>query len=143
MKRDQFTVDLFEVPQPAAPIAATMNYSAEVSHLVSDMLAGSGLDRYQVAAEVSRLTGREFSKAMLDGYTSEARDTFNLPLYKVPALETACRSHQLTSWLADKRGARILIGRETLAAELGKLENMRSQLGERIKQVRRVLGQES
>lgn len=143
MKRDQITDDLFDVPQPAAPISATMNYSAELSHVVSDMLTAAGMNRYLVAAEMSRLTGKEVSKAMLDGYTSEARETFNLPFYLVPALETACRSHQLTAWLADKRGARVLVGREALNGELGKLESEKLRIAERIKHLKCVIGAEA
>lgn len=143
MRRDSLTADLFEVPRPVAPIAASMNFSAEVSHLLSDMFAQAGMDRYQIAAEVSRLTGRECSKAMLDGYTSEARETFNVPAYLMPAIETVCRSHIFTLWLSDKRGARLLIGREALAAELGRLEGQKSQVADRIKAIKRVMGQES
>ena len=120
-----------------------MNYSGELAHLLSEVFIESGLSRYQIAAEVARLTGKDVSKAMLDGYTSEARETFNLPMYLVPAIETACRSHKITAWLAGKRGARILVGRETLNAELGKLEAERQRISENIKKLRSYMGQEA
>lgn len=143
MKRDPHTDDFFEVPQPAPSVAATMNYSAELAHLLSDIFTASGMNRYQIASEVSRLTGKDVSKAMLDGYTSEARETFNLPFYLVPAIEAACRTHVMTAWLAEKRGARVLIGREALNGELGKLESERARIAERIKHLKTVIGAEA
>lgn len=104
MRHDPYTGDLFAIPQPAEPIPASHDYRAQVAHLVSEALREGGADRYRVAAEMSRLTGREITKTMLDAYASEGRDTFNLPLWEVPALEAACRTHALGAWLAGVRG---------------------------------------
>lgn len=140
--RDPLTLDLFvEVPRPAAPTAASMDYRIEVAHQVSLVLKAAAGDRYAVAAEMSRLAGKEVTKLMLDAYSSEARETFNLPFYLVPALETACGSHVLTSWLADKRGARLYVGREALKAELGRLESQREELNSAAREIKRRLGE--
>lgn len=136
---DLLTGDLFAAPMPAPEQAAAMGYSREVAHLVSAMLAESGLSRYQVAARMSELAGREISKYMLDAYSAESREAYNLPLWEVPALEVACGSHAITAWLAGKRGARLLVGREALDAELGKLERLRDEAGRKIKELKRVL----
>ena len=66
-RRDAITRDLFAVPRAAAAVPASMDYRAQVSHLVSAMLAdahAAGLDRYEVASRASRLAGRDVSKAM-------------------------------------------------------------------------------
>jgi hypothetical protein len=124
--RDRFTGDLFAaIPRPAPAVEGGMDYRARLSHLVSEMLAAAhvaGVDRYEVAARTSRLAGKEVSKAMLDGYTSEAREAFNLPLYLVPALEVACESVALSNWLAETRGGRLVLGAAALDAEIGRME---------------------
>lgn len=126
MSRDRFTGDLFaSIPRPRPDIAGGMDYRAELSHLVSEMLAGAhraGIDRWAVAANASRLAGKEVSKPMLDGYTSEAREAFNLPLWLVPALEVSCESTALTSWLAEARGGRLVLGAAALDSEIGRIE---------------------
>lgn len=126
-RRDSLTPDLFaDIPRPAPASPASMDFRTQVASLISRMVAAAhandaDLDRYGIAAATSRLAGKEVSKAMLDGYTAESREAFNLPLYLVPALETACNSTLLTDWLAGVRGARLLLGPEALDYEIGRL----------------------
>lgn len=135
---DDKTLDLFHVPEPeTAP--AGMDYRAPVSGLVGRMLKAAEGDRHEIAARASSLTGTSVTKCMLDAYASEARETFNLPFYLVPALEAACESLELSNWLAHVRGGRLLIGRDALAGELAKLERQRSQTSRRISQLRKVM----
>lgn len=141
MTQDPYTGDLFAIPKPADPLPASHDYRAQVAHLVGEALAGVGTDRYRIAAEMSRLTGREITKTMLDAYASEGRDTFNLPLWEVPALEAACRTHALGAWLATVRGGRLLVGREALTAELGRLEHARDAATKRIRDLKRLMGE--
>ena len=135
---DDRTPDLFEVPVPDQ-MPADLDYRVQISTLVSRMLARAPNDRFGVAAESSRLTGREVSKNMLDAYASEARDTFNLPLALAPTLEVACESLDLSNWLARVRGGRLLVGRDALAGELAKLERERSTVNRQITNLRKVM----
>lgn len=139
--RDTYTRDLFEVPQPAAPIPAGLDYRATVAALVGQMLKEADGDRFEIAGRMSRLTGTDVTKYMLDAYSSEARDTFNLPFWLVAALEESCHSHVLTNWLTGVRGGRLLIGREALNAELGKMEKLKEELTKKIRQIKQVMGE--
>lgn len=137
-KHDPFTGDLFDVPVAVNPLPHSMNYRAEMSALISVILKGH--DRHQVAADMSRITGLEVSKNMLDAYASEARETFNIPFYLIPVLEAVCQCYDAGNWLAKKRGAKLLIGREALNAELGKLEKQKENTAHRIKQLKKQMG---
>lgn len=144
MKRDAMTLDLFEVPQALPGLDASHDFRSLVAGLVCDLLEqakAAGMNRHAVAAEASRLTGREVSKAMLDNYTSEAHDSFNVPLWLVPSLESACHAHLLTQWLVATRGGKLLVGREALNAELGRLERARDEAARKIKQLKTVMGE--
>lgn len=140
-RRDPLTIDLFEVPQPAAPLPASMDYRAQVSALVSDMLKKTDLDRFAIAAQCSRLSGTEVSKYMLDAYASEAREAYNIPFWMVPILEEACQSHDLTNWLVGVRGGRLYLGKDVLHAELGKLEKERDENARLIKELKKRMGE--
>lgn len=139
--KDTQTLDLFEVPQPAEQLPASMDYGVLVAHMVSDVLRNADCDRHEVAARMSRLTGKEISKYMLDAWSSESRDAYNIPFYLVAVLETACSTHQFTNWLAGIRGGRLLIGREALNAELGRLEHARAQASQKIRDLKKVMGE--
>lgn len=138
--RDTLTLDLFAVPQPVAPAPGSHDFRREVSAMVGEALKEADVDRYEIAARMSRLSGTEVSKYMLDAWSSEARDAYNLPFYQAPVLEAACNTHLFSNWLAGKRGGRLLLGKETLNAELGKLERLRDEAAKRIKDLKRLMG---
>lgn len=119
---------LFEVPRPASPTPGSMDYRQEVACLVGQMLKTADGDRWEIAARMSRLTGKDISKYMLDAYAAEGREEFNLPFYLAPVLEVASASHVLAQWFAEKRGGSMLMGEEVLMAELGKIEAMEAEL---------------
>ena len=137
---DTLTGDLFAVPKPAATLPASMDYRQEVAHLVGETVRNVDCDRYELASRMSRLTGKEVSKYMVDAWSSAARDAYNLPFYLVPVLEVACQTHDLSNWLAEKRGGQLLIGRETLNAELGKLERLKEEASRKIRDVKKLMG---
>lgn len=142
-RRDSLSGDLFldGIPRPAPALPASMDFRPQLSHLVGDMLTAAHardpeLDRYGIAALMSRYAGKEVSKAMLDGYTAESREAFNLPMWLVPALETACGSTALSEWLAEIRGGRLVLGPAAIDAEIGRLEGEREATNERLKELR-------
>lgn len=144
-RRDRVTLDIFDVPRPASPTPGSMDYRPVITALVGQMLddaARSGKDRYQVAAEASRLAGKEVSKYMLDAYSAPSRDEYNIPAWLMPVLESVCHSHAYGAWLAEVRGARLSIGADALAAQLGRIDQQRDELAAQARllkdQLRRV-----
>lgn len=118
--------DMYTVPTPPAPLPGSMDYRTVVCGLVKSMLKGH--DRIDVAASMSKLTGRDVTGYMLDSYCANSRDDYNLPAYLVPALEVATTTHEFSNWLAATRGGRLLIGRDALAAELGRIQRQKEDL---------------
>jgi hypothetical protein len=146
-RSDHLTGELFaSIPQPAPTLPGSMDFRMPVSELVSEMLANAkreGIDRYEVAARVSRLADpHETSKAILDAYTSPSREESNLPLWKAPLLEIACDSRALAEWHANVLGGRILWGEEILDADLGSIERQIRELSETRKKLQQVQQQQ-
>lgn|SRR3990167_2537566 len=138
--KDDRTLDIFEVPQPVLATPGCGNYAVQVSELVGEILKGSELDRYEIAAQMSRLSGDDVSKHMLDAWSSPARTEHNLPLYRAALLEEVCASHVLTNWLVNLRGGRVAYGREALDAELGRLERVAADASRKARELKRLLG---
>jgi hypothetical protein len=137
---DDRTLDIFHVPQPILTIPGNGNNAAQVSELIGEILKGSDLDRYEIAARMSRLSGDDVSKHMLDAWSSPARTDHNLPFYRAALLEEVCSCHALTNWLVEMRGGRVAYGRDALNAELGRLERLRDDAGRKARELKRVLG---
>lgn len=141
--KDNRTLDIFAVPQPLLAVPGHGNYAAQVSELVSEMLKATDFDRYEIAARLSRLSGDDVSKHMLDAWASPARPDHNLPLYRAALLEEVCASHVLTNWLVHLRGGRVAYGREALDAELGRLERVASDASRKARELKRMMGEQA
>jgi hypothetical protein len=146
--KDTQTLDIFAViPEAHICTPGDCGYSREVAQCVSQVLAESrNFDRYAICAELSRVSGKDVSKHMLDAYASPARVDHALPFWLAPVLEEVCHSHVLTDWLVTQRGGRVAYGKEALKQELGKLVLVKDQtvrdLNKRIKQIETLLGDE-
>ena len=144
-RSDSLTGDLFSaIPRPWVADAGTMDFRTVIAARLSQMLAEEQAndpthDRYWVAAQVSRLVGKEVSKSMIDGYTAESRDTFNLPFWLVAAIEHVCSgSTLLTDWHAGIRGGRFLPGVEAIDAEIGRMQGEVERAQEGLRALRHL-----
>ena len=145
MKRatDTMTGDLFEVPIPAASLPGALDYGMAVRRLLADAIKASYINASQIAARMSELIGHPISEHQLHAWTAPSREGWRFPLEYLPAFEAAAETHALTAWLAATRGGRLLVGREALNAELGRLERLRDEAGRKIKQLKNVMGEEA
>ncbi|MDP2808677.1 MAG: hypothetical protein Q8O34_00845 [Rhodocyclaceae bacterium] len=145
MKRaaDTLTADLFEVPMPAASLPGALDYSLAVRRLLADAIKASDINANQIAARMTELIGHPISEHQLHAWTAPSREGWRFPLEYLPAFEAAAETHAITAWLANTRGGRLLVGREALNAELGRLERLRDEAGRKIKQLKNVMGGES
>ena len=139
--RDALTLDLFEVPTPTPALPGNLDLDVPLREALSDALKHCDLDRHAVAAEMSRLTGREISKSMLDAYTAESRSDHNFPFRYAAAFEAVTGSFCLTQLLAKSRGCKVLPGAEALLAELGRLEQMETEVKQQKTALKRYLDQ--
>ncbi len=118
------TRDLFEIPQPVQPLPGSMDFRPVVSELIAAMLAEAargGMDRHEVAAQASRLTGKDVTKNML---------------WLAPVLEIVCCGTPLAAWHAAVHGGRLSVGAETLDAEIGRLSREQEQVTARMRQLK-------
>jgi hypothetical protein len=140
-RRDKITCDMFAVPVPAAPLPGALDFSLAVRRLLSDAIKVSPYNTAKIAAGMTDLIGAQITEHQLHAWTAPSREGWRFPLEYLPAFEAAAETHSITAWLADTRGGRLLVGREALNAELGRLERMRDEAGRKIKQLKNVMGE--
>lgn len=140
--KDLLTLDLFDIPQPAPAQPGGMDYRSAIAHAMSDALKACPHDRYEVAAHMSRLTGAEVSIHMLNAYTAESRETHTITLERAIAFDAATEGYALLKFYADKRGCRVIVGKEALLTELGRIEQQRADLTRQEKAIKHYLEKE-
>lgn len=139
--RDLLTRDLFEVPAPPAPLPGALSIGPALRHLLADLLKSCPRQRFEIAAHMSELTGQDISKHQLDSWTADSREGWRFPLEYLPAFEVAVQTHQITSWLAALRGCKVLVGKEVLDAEIGKLERFKEEAARKIRHLKQAMGE--
>lgn len=135
----QLTLDeLFEIPCPAQPAPASMDYDKEIRHLLSAALKETKNSRFEVCARMSELIGHEITISMLNSWTAESREAWRFPLAYATAFEIACDTFCLTEYQARKRGCKVYAGDEVRQAEIGRLESQMGELAAKLKTLKKV-----
>ena len=139
MKKVDITKDgLYLIPRAVEKNTGALECRVEIAHVMSQALKGQ--DRYKVAAEMSQVLKREVSKHMLDAFTAESREDHTPPLDTAIAFDLVTGGHALLDLAASKLGARVVIGKETLHTQLGRLETEREETTNKIRSLKAALG---
>jgi hypothetical protein len=145
IRRDPFSGQLdLEIPEPPAPGVGSLDYAIELRHTLSEMISsaqhrGVIRSRFDLAARMSELAGHEISKAMIDSWTADSKEAWRFPFEYAAAIEAGCASTRLQELLAKKRGSRILVGADSLLAELGTIQKNREELAERERAIKQYM----
>ncbi len=145
MKRivDTLTGDLFaSVPQAHPMTAGAWRFRSEIAQIMGEAVKVCVKDRYQIAADMSRLLGREISVNTLDKYTSEASEDHIPNLETAIAFDAATEQFALVDFFARKLGCRVLPGKQSLLAELGRLDVLKGDIAKQERAIKKVLGEE-
>ncbi len=139
---DTLTGDLFAtVPQAHPMTPGAWRFRGEIAHVMGEAIKTCSKDRYQIAADMSRLLGREVSVNTLDKYTSEASEDHIPNLETAIAFDAATEQMALANLFVSKLGCRVLPGKESLLVELVRLDQMRADITKQEKAIKRVLGE--
>lgn len=137
---DTLTGDLFAaIPQQVPHNPGAWRFRSEIAHAMSIAVKQCSKDRYQIAADMSRLLGREVSVRTLDKYTSAAAED-HIPNFETAiAFDAATEQLTLVSLFAEKLGCKVLPGSDFLLAELGRLGQIRSDASAQEKAIKKYL----
>lgn len=137
---DFFSADMFPaIPRPADLGSPAMDLKVRIAHAMGRAMKNCTVDRYEIAARMSRVLGRDVSKHMLDAYSAASKDTHIPNLEFCIAFDTATESKELLNLYAALLGCSVLVGEETLRAELGKLELQEQEIRKRRRALKNYL----
>lgn len=146
--KDDLTLDLFDhppAPRHQREHQHELDYRFEVCLLIGRMIkewsAKTGRDRYDLAAAMSRISGKEFSKHMIDAWSSPGREDHNIPFYAVAIMEAALNGHDLTEWHCDAVGATPLFGVDRLRAIQAREMSVKDKAARKIAALNKKIAQ--
>lgn len=127
--------DLFDTGMEEGALEISLGFR----QCLSRSIHGCGKDRYLVAAEVSRLTKSNFSKDMLDKYTS-SDPAYGLRAEVLTALCQVIGNMEPFRYLLEPLGYDLIGPDDAKFLKLAKLEEQRRALDLEIQQLRSKCG---
>ena len=121
--RSDLPGDLFaSVPQPADLESPAMDLQVRIATAMSAAMKVCAFDRYEVAMRISRILGRDVTKNMLDAYAAPSKETHIPNLEFCIAFDASTEQNALLQLYAKLRGCGVLVGNDTVRAELIRIE---------------------
>lgn len=100
----------------------TLDIDSEFRAAVSRDIKKCPSSRYQIAAQMSELTGQEITESMLNSWTAESKDRHRFPCQFFPAFIIATGQRDAFEVLSKKSGLFALPGPEALRAEIQRID---------------------
>jgi hypothetical protein len=135
---------LLEPELEAKQLEANYDIGAQLRRWLSAAIKASPMSRYEIAARMSELLGKEISKFQLDSWTAESKEGYHLPAEYLPALTAVLDDIGGLKIQAAPLGVKVLENKELMWMEYGKLRRTEQQVRLRKKQLEKKLqgGQE-
>jgi hypothetical protein len=139
-RQDDLLAPRYAPPPMPALRPGSLSMAAEVCGTLSLAIRQTDLSRAQVAAAMSDLTGDTITVPMLNAWTAESHEAHRFPFQFAAAFEAACETTALQLLLASRRGSVVLVGREALDAELGRVRRQKAELSRKERELVSIMG---
>lgn len=139
---NQLELGFYEVPPQPKNESGSLDVAMNVREVLADTLSAAnsrGMDRHDVAAQISRLSNYDITKNMLDRYCAASADGWRFPAEAIPALIVATGDYRLLEVLAERCGCRVYRGQEAMLAEIGALTLQERTVKDRLAELRRTV----
>lgn len=128
----------FNPPRPKVGVAELAGLERRICATVGTVIASDPRPREVIAAEMSVLLDEEISRAMLDAYSSPAREDHRVPMSRLFALLAVTSRQDLLDPLLREIGAALLVGDEVKTARMGQLQQRISADQAELRQLKTI-----
>lgn len=132
--------DLFSEPVYPSRVATSeidvTGFRSKLKRAMSRALHDCPYDRHEVAKRMAIALGQDgFSKATLDAYTAESKETHDISLYRFKAFVRATGATWLWDLIVADDGLIMLVGDEARLAEAQLVRQQKRELEDRLRQL--------
>lgn len=130
---DLFHEAVFPVRAPAVQIDIA-RFRATLKRAMAQAIRECPFDRTVIAARMAQYLGLpNLSKATLDAYTAESKDTHDISLVRFKAFVRATDANWLWDTIVSEDGLTMLEGDEARLAEIARLQQEQRAIGAELK----------
>ena len=137
---DLLSGDLFAgLPKTQQMAAGSWNFRQQFAVVMAKAIRECGKPRSEIVEEMSRLLGRKLSEYTMDKYTSMSAENYHPSLELAMVFDAVTGQMAFANFYAEKLACRMLPGKESLFAELGKLEQMKREIARQERSIKKAL----
>jgi hypothetical protein len=122
-----------------AAFPGQMNLDAPIRELITEALKRTSLSRYEVAGQMSRLLGKEITKAQLDSWSAESKGNNRFPLAYTGAFVRVTGNKELLRLVCANAGGFYIENEDALRLELGRIYEEKKELEAKEGLIRNIL----
>lgn len=140
--RDQLTQDLFcpsELPEALETCPGGLDVSKDLRQVIGDAIRLAPVTREEIAQEMSRLVAQTITVHHLNAWTAKSREQWRFPMEFGPAFDVATQSSSLVKWYSKVNGGTVLMGRDAIHGELGKLFMLKEEIRKREREFKKMM----
>lgn len=111
-------------------------FSRDLARAIGRAMDVCKYDRFEIAKRMAKALGQDdFSKATLDAYSSESKETHTISIVRLIALIKATDQLWLMDFIAEKVGGTTLFGEEPMLAEQALIDQEIKALQQKKKKI--------
>jgi hypothetical protein len=113
-----------------------LDMALRLKSALTEAIKGCRHSRYEIAAKVSELTGKDLSKTMLDQYTAESKEAYHFPAEMLTAFCRVTGSTEPMAVLLGPLGCSILSGDEAQDIEILRMERKIAEWQRKVQELK-------
>ena len=117
----------------------SLNMRAATRQALYESIKESDLDRYEIAAKMSRLLDVEITKAMIDSWTSESKEGHRFPMEYAAAFCMSTGSNRVLVVNCQPVGVYAVTGPDAILVELQKAQELKKEAAAKVKEWENLL----
>lgn len=132
-QRDLFHEPVFPAREPSASVDIG-RFRSKLKRAMAKAIRECPHDRHVVALRMAQELGLDsVSKATLDAYTAESKDTHDISLVRFAAFVRATGANWLWDEIIASEGLTVLQGDEAHLAEIGRLQQEQAEIAKQLR----------
>lgn len=117
----------------------SMELSIKVKNLLSEALKKCPYSRHEVAAKLSKKTGKEITYHTLNSWTAESKELRRFPVEFLPAFCHVTGDFTILKVIANIAGGFFIEGEEAIYTQLGRIQAEEAKLEKEKKEIQKRL----
>ena len=139
--QDSLFAMLDEITEDKQLLPGSLNFNAQIRGLITEILKGIPLKRWEIAGRMSDLVGIQITEHHLNAWSAGSKEGYRFPLEYLPAWCEVTGDYRLAEMISKGCKCYLVKSEEVLLLEIAKLQEEKKRLSDTEKAIQERLDQ--